>query len=72
MNKLALALGPLLIVVGAYLLYRGHQVSQSFGGQVSEALTGEPTDRTMQYYLAGGACIALGAAAGGFGFLKKG
>jgi len=70
MNKVALAVGPLLIVAGAYLLWRGYQVSQSFGGQVAEALTGEPTDRTMEYYIAGAVCIVLGAAAGGFGFLK--
>ncbi|MCA8922804.1 MAG: DUF3185 family protein [Planctomycetes bacterium] len=70
-TKLALAIGPLLVALGAYLLYRGYQVSQSLAGQLSETLTGEPTEQATQYYVAGAVCVVLGLAGGGFGFLKR-
>lgn len=63
MNKpLSLA----LLVIGAILLFYGFQAGDSIGSDVSRAVTGTPTDKTV-WFLAGG---ALAAVAGIFGLLR--
>jgi len=57
-NKL---IGIALVVVGLVLLYLGYQSSQGLDDQLTEALTGEYTDNTIAYWIAGGVCVALGA-----------
>ncbi|WP_404366386.1 DUF3185 family protein [Marinobacter sp.] len=53
--------GIVLLVVGIGLLYFGWQGSQSLGDQLSETVTGQPTDETM-WFLIGGAAAAIGGA----------
>jgi uncharacterized membrane protein len=60
MNKI---IGIILVVVGAYLLYRGYNVSESVGGQlldVSNRITGRADGKAMQFYLGGAICCAVG------------
>lgn len=57
-----------LLVVGVILLIWGFNASESVSSEVSEAVTGAPTDRSIWL-------IALGAVAalvGIFGFLRRG
>ncbi len=54
-------IGLVLLAVGLLLLFLGFQSSQGLDDQVSEALTGEYTDNTVWYWVAG----AISSAAGG-------
>ena len=55
-------LGIVLIVVGVGLIGWGLQMSDSFGNEMSEALTGASTDGVMTRYIAGAASLAVGLA----------
>jgi hypothetical protein len=57
MNKI---IGVILIVVGIYLLVRGHDMSQAVNSQVKNLFTGSPTDKVTYYYLGGAICCAVG------------
>ncbi|MCL5041174.1 MAG: DUF3185 family protein [Gammaproteobacteria bacterium] len=52
--------GVVLLVVGVILLYFGWQSSQSFGDQVTEAVTGRFTDETMWFIIGGAAAVVAG------------
>ena len=57
MNKI---IGVVLLVVGIYLLMRGHDISQSVNSQVKNLFTGSPSDKATHYYLGGAICCAAG------------
>jgi len=57
MNKI---IGVILLVVGVFLLVRGHDIAQSVNSQVKNLFTGSPTDRAVHYYLGGAICCAVG------------
>ena len=57
MNKI---IGVILLVLGVYLLVRGHDIAQSVNSQVKNLFTGSPTDKAVQYYLGGAICGAVG------------
>ena len=52
--------GVILLVVGVFLLIRGHDLSRSFISQVRNLAVGSPPDRVTQFYLAGAICCAVG------------
>ena len=52
--------GIVLIVVGLGIAYTGYSMSQSFGNQLGEALSGSPADSVILRYVAGAACAAVG------------
>ena len=52
------ALGLAILVAGLVLLYFGFNESNSLMSEVNEAVTGSPTDRSMQF-LIGGAALAV-------------
>lgn len=60
-------IGIALLVVGGLLLYWGYQTHESLGSQVSELVTGTPTDKAM-WLLAGG---AVSVAAGLFAMVRR-
>jgi uncharacterized membrane protein YidH (DUF202 family) len=60
-------LGIVLVIVGICLAYWAYQMSGSVGSQLTEAVTGSPTDRVMIYYI--GALVS--AAVGVFLLVKK-
>jgi hypothetical protein len=64
-NKKILAIG--LIVLGAVLLYFGWQASDAPLEQARESLTGDYSDRTMQYLIGGAVAAAAGVALFVFG-----
>ena len=47
-----------LLIIGAILLFYGLKAGDSVGSDVSRAVTGTPTDRTI-WYLAGGVICGL-------------
>ncbi len=57
MNKI---IGVILLVVGVFLLIRGHDLSQSVNSQFKNIFTGSPTDKVMYYYIGGVVCCAVG------------
>jgi drug/metabolite transporter (DMT)-like permease len=56
-----IVVGAVLLVVGIILLYLGYQSSQGLDDQVSEAITGDFTDSTVWYWIAGAASGVAGA-----------
>lgn len=56
-----------LLVVGIILLVWGINASNSAGSEVSEALTGSPSDKSMWLIALG----ALGAIAGAFSLFRR-
>ena len=51
-------IGIVLVVVGIILIGMGYNASQSFGEELSEAVTG--SDQTMWYFIAGAAAAVGG------------
>jgi len=56
-----------LMVIGLGLAVWGFMTADSFGSQLSSAISGSPTDRVMMLYIGGAASFAAGI----FLFLKK-
>lgn len=52
--------GIVLVVLGAVLLYFGWQATDAPLEQAREGLTGEYSDRTMQYLIGGAVAVAAG------------
>ncbi|MGX5914201.1 DUF3185 family protein [Aliidiomarina sp. Khilg15.8] len=47
-----------ILVAGLILLYFGYSETQSVAGEVSEAVTGQPTDNAI-WFIIGGAVLAI-------------
>ncbi|MGD8925501.1 MAG: DUF3185 family protein [Thioalkalispiraceae bacterium] len=60
-------LGIALVVIGVGLAFWGYQQSGGVGSQLSETITGSPTDKVMTLYIAGAASFVVGV----FLFMKK-
>lgn len=56
-----------LLIVGVVLLVWGFNASESVASDVSTAVTGAPTDRSIWLIVLGG----LGVAIGGFGLIRR-
>lgn len=50
-----------LLVIGVILLIMGFNASQSVGSEVSEAVRGTPTDRSIWLIIGGAAAAIIGA-----------
>jgi hypothetical protein len=57
MNKI---IGLALLVVGAVLLYFGFNAYNSAASEVTELVTGSPTDNAVWYLVAGGLAAIIG------------
>jgi hypothetical protein len=53
-------IGAVLLVVGVFLLVRGHDVSRSIDSQVSNLFTGSPSQKATYFYIGGAVCCAAG------------
>lgn len=60
-------LGLTVFVIGCVLLVMGYNASESPVNQISDALTGSYTDRTMWYIITGVAGVVCGALIAAFG-----
>jgi Protein of unknown function (DUF3185) len=52
--------GIILVVIGLGLAYWGYRLSGGIGSQVTQAVTGSPTDRIMAFYIGGAVSFAVG------------
>lgn len=52
--------GVALLIGGAIALFYGFQESSSLASDVSEFVTGSPTDRSMQLQIGGGVAAVVG------------
>lgn len=57
MNK---AVGIVLLVIGVILLILGFNASESFASEVSETVTGNPTNRSIWFLLGGAVATVAG------------
>lgn len=53
-------IGIISLGVGILLLLWGHDMAQSIGGQLQNAVTGSPGDKSMHLYIGGAALSLLG------------
>ncbi len=52
-------IGVALLVVGLGLGYWGYQISGSIASQLSETVTGSPSDKVMSLYIGGAASFVV-------------
>jgi hypothetical protein len=52
--------GIILAVIGLGLAYWGYRLSGGIGSQVTQAVTGSPTDKIMAFYIGGAVSFAVG------------
>lgn len=52
--------GLALLAVGAMLLYWGYETQQSVSSQVTELVTGTPSDKAMWLLIGGAVCVVTG------------
>ena len=53
-------IGIILVVIGVGLAYWAYRMSGSIGSQVTQTVTGSPTDKVMTYYIGGAVSLAVG------------
>jgi len=53
-------IGAVLVVVGLGLAYWAYRLSGSVGSQLTEAVTGSPTDRVMTFSIGSAAALVVG------------
>jgi drug/metabolite transporter (DMT)-like permease len=53
-------IGIVCLVAGVMLVVWGHNIAQSIGGQLQQAFTGSPGDKSMWRYIGGGALCVFG------------
>lgn len=54
------SVGAVLSVIGAGLVVWGYRESQSLGDQLSSAITGDPSNDVLLFYVIGGASLVAG------------
>jgi drug/metabolite transporter (DMT)-like permease len=60
-------IGIVLLVVGVILIGWGLNEAGSFGGKLSSAISGSPSDRVLWFYISGAVCALIGL----FNLFKK-
>jgi len=53
-------LGIVLAVVGLGLAFWGYRLSGGVGSQITQAVTGSPTDKIMAFYIGGAVSFVVG------------
>jgi hypothetical protein len=54
-------IGVICLIIGLWLLLRGHDVANSIGSQFTKTFTGAPMGKATHYYVAGAAVGLFGA-----------
>lgn len=60
-------LSIILLIIGVALIAWGFQVSGEVGSQITSTISGQPTDETLIFYIAGGVVALIGLV----GIVKK-
>jgi hypothetical protein len=53
-------IGIVLVVVGLGLAFWAYRLSGSVGSQITQAVTGSPTDKIMAFYIGGAVSFVVG------------
>ncbi len=53
-------IGIVLVVIGLGLAFWAYRLSGSVGSQITEAVTGSPTDKIMVFYIGGAVSLVVG------------
>lgn len=53
-------IGIVLVVIGAGLAFWGYRLSGGVGSQITQAVTGSPTDKIMAFYIGGAVSFVVG------------
>lgn len=61
MQNVQRVIGVICLIIGVFLLVRGHQMAESIGSQVQQVFTGAPTNRSTYFYIAGAVLAIFGA-----------
>jgi Protein of unknown function (DUF3185) len=61
-------IGDICLVIGLWLLFRGHDAANSIGSQFARTFTGVPASKATHFYLAG---MAMGLFGGFLIFWKR-
>lgn len=59
-NPMKKIIGLALLVTGTGLAVWAHQISGSIGSQITEAISGAPTDKVMMMYIGSAVCAVIG------------
>jgi len=59
-NNTKKLLGIILVIIGSVLLVWGYNEARSVNSEISRLFSGNPTQNTMVYYIAGSLCLAMG------------
>ena len=60
MKNVQRVIGLICLIIGIFLLVRGHDMANSIGDQVKQAFTGAPSSRSTYFYIAGVALTIFG------------
>lgn len=71
MKMLLKFVGPVLAVAGVGLLYLAYEAHNSAGGQITSFVSGDPSEKALQFGIGGAVCLLLGLGGAGKGFLGK-
>ena len=52
--------GLICLVVGGMLIYWGHNMSQTVGSQINNAVNGSPGDKPILFYIGGAILLIVG------------
>jgi uncharacterized membrane protein len=61
-KSMQIVVGLIALIIGIFLLVRGHDMAQSIGGQAQQLFTGAPSNRQTYFYIGGIALSLYGAA----------
>jgi hypothetical protein len=53
-------IGIVLLLVGVGLAFWGYRLSGGVGSQITQAVTGSPTDKIMAFYIGGAVSAVVG------------
>ena len=70
-KSMQIVVGLIALIIGIFLLVRGHDMAQSIGGQMQQTFTGSPSNRQTYFYIGGIALTIYGAAQIIFGIRPK-
>jgi uncharacterized membrane protein len=70
-KSMQIVVGLIALIIGIFLLVRGHDMAQSLGSQVQQAFTGAPSNRQTYFYIGGIMLTIYGAAQLFFGVKSK-
>jgi len=64
-------IGPALVIGGGVLLYFAYEAHNSASGQITSFISGDPSEKALQFGVAGAVCLFLGLGGSKKAFFSK-